>query len=321
MKKSVILFLSIFLFSAVSYGAGRYRGDLNGDGRVDLTDMCVLAKAINSGAADASYDINNSGMVDDNDLHVLANIIISESLTEEGLNVGIGGWDDDGTDYGGAVGYRAPMKSVAEETNFYLRNACAEKSGGYSVEFGIDNTSDGLCAILFNIIVANETSFDISKMVELSGNIIDGHALYGKPVVVKKLWEDTRIRFIVLSPDLKPLKNTSGALGRIYYDTDSYSDRDPYFQACQVLTSGGSVAEFVHDHNSGSFEWSPDAQDFTLGDVNGDEKINVSDIVSLVNYISESAPAIFVEEAADVNQDNKINVADIVTLVNLVSNQ
>lgn len=58
-----------------------------------------------------------------------------------------------------------------------------------------------------------------------------------------------------------------------------------------------------------------------LGDVNGDERINISDVVTLVNYISEVDLPNFNEGVADINGDGKINIADIVTLVNIISNQ
>lgn len=321
MKKFGILISFVFLITAVSSGASRYRGDLNGDGRVDLTDLCVLAKAINDGSAGESCDINTSGRVDDNDLHALASIILSETLTTDGVNAGIGGWDEDDTDYGGTVGYRAMMKSVGDNTDFYLRDSRPEKTGGYSVEFGIDNSSEALCAVLFNISLPREVELDVTRLAELSGNLIGGHALYGKPVVKNEGDDRRRLRFIVFSPTLEPFRNKTGALGRIMYEIETDSDRDSYFDGCQVLTSGGSVAESVHGHNTGNIEWRPKVPEYTLGEVNGDDKINISDVVTLVNYLSEMNPANFIVEAADVNQDGKINIADVVTLINLISNQ
>jgi subtilisin family serine protease len=55
-----------------------------------------------------------------------------------------------------------------------------------------------------------------------------------------------------------------------------------------------------------------------LGDANGDLNVNVSDIVTVVNYIMENNPQPFIYEAADINGDNIINVLDIVGLVNII---
>jgi len=53
-----------------------------------------------------------------------------------------------------------------------------------------------------------------------------------------------------------------------------------------------------------------------IGDSNGDETLNVLDVVLLVNLVL--APSY--EECADTNGDGVLNVLDVVTLVNLVLN-
>lgn len=62
-------------------------------------------------------------------------------------------------------------------------------------------------------------------------------------------------------------------------------------------------------------------ESYTLGDVNGDDNINVADVVSLVNYILQKPSNSFVTRAADVNGDNLINVADVVTIVRVILGQ
>ena len=55
---------------------------------------------------------------------------------------------------------------------------------------------------------------------------------------------------------------------------------------------------------------------FAAGDVNGDDKVELSDIVAIVNRIGGKKLPGFIEEAADVNTDGTINIADVVTIVN-----
>jgi surface protein len=55
-----------------------------------------------------------------------------------------------------------------------------------------------------------------------------------------------------------------------------------------------------------------------LGDVNDDGQVNISDVVTLVNYILGQDPSPFVFEAADVNEDTQINIGDVVALVNII---
>jgi hypothetical protein len=61
-----------------------------------------------------------------------------------------------------------------------------------------------------------------------------------------------------------------------------------------------------------------DAPWFMRGDANGDWKINVTDVVYLINYLFliPSGPAPEPLEAGDVNCDGAINVTDVVYLIN-----
>ena len=50
---------------------------------------------------------------------------------------------------------------------------------------------------------------------------------------------------------------------------------------------------------------------YTTGDANGDSRVNVTDIVEIVNYIMGNPSERFVFPAADVNDDGDVNVTDI----------
>ena len=58
------------------------------------------------------------------------------------------------------------------------------------------------------------------------------------------------------------------------------------------------------------------AGDFITGDVNGDGKVNVSDVTTLVNMILGVIPKDMT--TADVNGDGKVNVSDVTALVNII---
>jgi hypothetical protein len=55
--------------------------------------------------------------------------------------------------------------------------------------------------------------------------------------------------------------------------------------------------------------------DITLGDLNGDEILNILDIVVLTNLILSGDES---NQAGDLNQDGYYNILDIVILVNLI---
>lgn len=58
--------------------------------------------------------------------------------------------------------------------------------------------------------------------------------------------------------------------------------------------------------------------DYKIGDADGDNSVDVADVVVIVNYILEKNPARFIFVAADVVKDNVIDVADVVGTVNII---
>ena len=56
--------------------------------------------------------------------------------------------------------------------------------------------------------------------------------------------------------------------------------------------------------------------DFTRGDVNGDGKVSIADVTTLINYLlAEDATGINVD-AIDCNQDGNESIADVTALIN-----
>lgn len=57
-----------------------------------------------------------------------------------------------------------------------------------------------------------------------------------------------------------------------------------------------------------------------LGDANGDDRVNISDVVATVDFIIGKNPQAFIFEAADINQDGRVNISDVVAIVDLILN-
>ena len=55
---------------------------------------------------------------------------------------------------------------------------------------------------------------------------------------------------------------------------------------------------------------------FILGDLNGDDIVNVLDVIQVVNLILSNA----YEQNGNLNQDEVINVLDVIQLVNIILN-
>ena len=72
-----------------------------------------------------------------------------------------------------------------------------------------------------------------------------------------------------------------------------------------------------------SWQGYPDCEEFNsqIGDVNGDDEINVVDIVLIVGFIiDQNAPTDSEFLASDYNEDGVLNVIDIVLLIDLIIN-
>lgn len=59
-------------------------------------------------------------------------------------------------------------------------------------------------------------------------------------------------------------------------------------------------------------------EDYILGDVNGNDRIDIGDAVSIVNYLVGKESTKFVEKAADTNKNGRIDIGDAVTIVNVL---
>ena len=57
-------------------------------------------------------------------------------------------------------------------------------------------------------------------------------------------------------------------------------------------------------------------EDYILGDVNGNDGVDIGDAVSVVNFLVGKESQIFVEKAADTNKNGQVDIGDAVTIVN-----
>jgi len=55
-----------------------------------------------------------------------------------------------------------------------------------------------------------------------------------------------------------------------------------------------------------------------IGDVNDDEVINISDVISTINHILGNRQDDFIFENADINGDGEITITDVITIINKI---
>jgi len=112
-----------------------------------------------------------------------------------------------------------------------------------------------------------------------------------------------------------------GPFGEIALELES---GNMFTGAFPALNSNSSIDYFLTATNSsGNAVSHPNAGwhtfntlEFMLGDINGDNSINIQDIVLAVNLVLSGE----YNYSADINSDNKVDILDIVQLVNIILN-
>jgi len=82
---------------------------------------------------------------------------------------------------------------------------------------------------------------------------------------------------------------------------------------CWCVDENGIEIEGTSQPPSEGF---PDCEEIDLGDINGDDSVDILDIVMLVNYILSGDTSEL--DGADINNDGEVNILDVVQLVNII---
>ena len=74
-------------------------------------------------------------------------------------------------------------------------------------------------------------------------------------------------------------------------------------------------------HRTGSFEinYNFECDNFLSGDLDCDQIINISDVITIVAIIlNQSQPNYYQESAGDLNNDNILDILDIISIINYI---
>ena len=108
----------------------------------------------------------------------------------------------------------------------------------------------------------------------------------------------------------------AGQSTMVQFDMDNVMDGWEYFAAIYYYSVGQMVRYTTTPFYTIVFPTEPEPQ-FTPGDVNDDNAVNIADVTSLIDYLLGSGNTVN-ELAADVNSDNAINIADVTALIDML---
>lgn len=239
MVRQMILASTVLCVSFCAAGAV-YKGDFNGDGKVDLADMMLMYRK------DSRHDLNSDGRVDDSDLHYIADLILNDKLVEDsGLSVGIGGWDDGGEDFGGTVGGNAP-RYPGRSCSFGIRDFVVDEGSlSCSCNVYFDCGDESVSALMLRMTVPAWTgisgdNFDFTP----EESFVSDHKFYGRTVVQKNA-ESIELRVLLYSPELEPLQQSGVLAGLRFAYTGPFQ---VVFGNCQAGYDGGVL--YMPDHSA-----------------------------------------------------------------------
>ncbi len=125
-------------------------------------------------------------------------------------------------------------------------------------------------------------------------------------------------RFVVVSMTGKTITQGIGDVMTIILDAANEMSLGNYDVSIRnirlTVKRGNEFAEIYPRDNTAKLT----VTDVTPGDVNGDGKISVTDVISIISYVLEDEPTKFLLPAADLNHDNKITVTDAVIAIDII---
>ena len=150
---------------------------------------------------------------------------------------------------------------------------------------------------------------DDEYLFELSSRKASDHT------IISKLRHDGAIRMVSFSIGVKPYSGTGGAVVVI-----PLTAADDFASPATIELRNSIIAnlegqEFFLAGESCEVQL---LEQLLPGDVNGDGKVNISDVTSIIHYLLAGCQTSFHIENAEMNDDGIVNISDVTALINLL---
>lgn len=261
-------------------------GDTNGDGFINVTDVAGIVTHV-SGQAQTNFneiaaDVNNDGLVDANDVTAEINTVKANASVGTGVSSGK-------SLYGNALsaykGKQIVLPIVLENTQ-----AMAGYQFDLQLPAGVSLATDG------------------AALTERA----TGLTLYSNALATNQY------RFVVVSTAGNTIATGNGAVMNLTLNVtdDAANGANTVAISNVILTakSGNNVSSVYSDQANITLT----VGSYSLGDVNGDGYINVTDVVCIVYDILGQTQTGFIRIAADVNNDGEVNITDVTAVVSMI---
>ena len=150
-------------------------------------------------------------------------------------------------------------------------------------------------------------------LAALTGNAVNTHSISSTKV------SDGLYRFVVTPQGSRAISQATGDGMTITVDVAddvAVGNYDMTIKDIEMTVKHtGNVYEDIHPKNSTATLTVTEA---VMGDVNGDGRVSVTDVISMNSYILEEEPAQFIRKVADLNGDGKVTITDMVQVIDII---
>ena len=147
----------------------------------------------------------------------------------------------------------------------------------------------------------------------LTGNAVNTHSISSSKV------SDGLYRFVVTPQGSRAISQETGdgmTITASVADDVATGTYDMTIRDIEMtVRKTGNVYEDIHPKNSTAVLTVTEA---VMGDVNGDGRVSVTDVISMNSYILEEEPAQFIRKVADLNGDGKVTITDMVQVIDII---
>ena len=206
---------------------------------------------------------------------------------------------------------------TVEKNNKLTVTDMTQCSGGQGVMNVLLSDEETIMGFQFDLQLSTGISVaedgDGKLLAALTGNAVNTHSISSSKV------SDGLYRFVVTPQGSRAISNANGDGMSITIDVADDVTTGTYDMTIKdiemTVKKAGNVYEDIHPKNSTATLTVTEAM---MGDVNGDGRVSVTDVISMNSYILEEEPARFIRKVADLNGDGKVTITDMVQVIDII---
>lgn len=184
----------------------------------------------------------------------------------------------------------------------------ATSSRGATIKIPVSlRNEDNIAGLQFDLVLPDGITLNDAAVTSRTAN----------HTITKNMLSTGAVRFMLTSLSNELISGSDGAVLNLYVSADKDIEPGEYpygLSNIQLTARNGSTNKTI---TQGDVTSKIIVGNVMLGDVNGDDLVNVTDVVAIISHVLEDTPEWFIYEAADIDGDGLINVTDVVNTIQI----